>query len=80
MQPRAVIVLAVGIARGLECGHRSVPVAGLLADHRKRKPGGGEARRGFHHLFQNFGGRGGIALLEIIERPAVAPVGDQIAR
>ena len=53
------------------------PVASRI--EAEREPGGGEAGRGLHHLRQNIGGRGRIAALQIIQRPLVAPVGDQIA-
>ena len=79
MQPRAVIVLAVGVARRRERGDGAVAIAHRLADRGQREPGGGEARRGLHHLHQNVGRRGRIAALEIVQRPLVAPVGDQIA-
>ena len=79
MQPRAVIVLAVGVARRLECGDGAVAVAGRLADRGQREPGGGETGRGLDHLPQDVGGGCRIAALEIVQRPLVAPVGDQIA-
>ncbi len=79
MQPRAVIVLAVGVARRRKRRDGAVAVAHRLADRGQREPGGGEARRGFHHLLQDIGRGGGIAALQIIQRPLVAPVGDQIA-
>ena len=79
MQPRAVIVLAVGVARRRKCGDGAVAVACRLTNRGQREPGGGEAGRGFHHLRQDIGGRGRIAALQVIQRPLVAPVGDQIA-
>ena len=79
MQPRAVIILAVGVARRRERRDGAVAVAYRLADRGQREPGGGEARRGLHHLHEDIRGGGRVAALEIIQRPLVAPVGDQIA-
>ena len=79
LQPRAVIILGIGIARLLEGGNRAVAIAELVADGAEREPGRGEARRQLHGLRQNVGGAGHIALRGMIERPFVAPVGDQVA-
>ena len=79
MQPRAVIILAVGIARRRKRGDGAIAVAHRLADRGQREPGGGEARRGLQHLREDVGRGGCIAALEIVQRPLIAPVGDQIA-
>ena len=79
MQPRAVIILAVGVARRGKRGDGPVAIAHRLADRGEREPRGGKARRRFHHLRQDVGRRGRVAALKIIQRPLVAPVGDQIA-
>jgi hypothetical protein len=79
VQPRAVKVLAVGVARRLERGDGASPIASLLADQGKREPGGGEPRRGLQHLRQDVGRGGGVAALEVVQRPLIAPVGDQVA-
>src|SRR5580704_15752555 len=79
LQPGAVIVLGVGVARLLESGDSAVAVAELVADGAEREPGRGEAWRQLDRLRQNIGGAGKIALGDVIERPFVAPVGDQVA-
>ena len=79
LQPRAVIILGIGVARLLERGDGAVAVAELVADGAEREPGGGEAGRQLDGLRQNIGGAGKIALRGMIERPFVAPVGDQVA-
>ncbi len=79
LQPRAVIILGIGVAGLLESGDRAVAVAELVADGAEREPGRGEARRQLHGLRQNIGGAGKIAPRGMVERPLVAPVGDQIA-
>ena len=56
-----------------------VAVAEPVADGAEREPGGGEAGRQFDRLRQNIGGAGKIAARGMVERPFVAPVGDQIA-
>ena len=79
MQPRAVVILGIGVARFLERGNRAVAIAEPVADGAEREPGRGEARRQLDRLRQNVGGAGKIALRGVIERPFVAPVGDQVA-
>src|SRR5580692_9220582 len=79
LQPCAVIILRVGGARLLERGNSAVAVAKLVADGAEREPGRGEARGELDGLRQNVGGAGHIALRGMIERPLVAPVGDQVA-
>ena len=74
-----MIILGIGIARLLESGNGAVAVAELVADGAEREPGRGEARRQLDGLRQNVGGAGHIALRGMIERPFVAPVGDQVA-
>ena len=79
MQLRAVIVLAVGVARRGERRNRAVAVAEPLADRGEREPGGCKARRGLDHLGKDIGRGLRVAALEIVQRPLVAPVGDQVA-
>ena len=70
MQPRAVMVLAVGVARRGErrdARRRGRRVASRIVA--EREPGGGEARRGLHHLRQDVGRGGEIAALQIIAAP-----------
>ena len=74
-----MIILGIGIARLLESGNGAVAVAELVADGAEREPGRGEARRQLDGLRQDVGGAGNIALGGMIERPFVAPVGDQVA-
>ena len=79
LQPRAVVILRIGIAGMAERGNGAVTVAELIADRAKRKPCGGKARRQLDRLRQDIGGTGQIALGGVVERPFIAPVGDQIA-
>ena len=79
LQPRAVIILRIGVARLLESGDRAVAVAELVADGAEREPGRGEARRKLDGLRQDIGGAGKIAARGMVQRPFVAPVGDQVA-
>ena len=79
LQPRAVIILGVGVARLREGGHGAGVVAEPVADGAEREPGRGEARHQFDRLRQNIGGGGKIAARGLVERPFVAPVGDEIA-
>ena len=79
LQPRAVIVLGVGVARLLPRRDRPCPVAEIVANGAEREPGGGEVGRKLDRLRQDIGGAGEIALRGVIERPLVAAVGDQIA-
>ena len=79
MQPGAMIVLAVGVARRRECRNGAIAVAQRLADRRQREPRGGKSWRGLQHLHQDVRRRGRVTALKKIQRPLVAPVGDQIA-
>ena len=79
LQPRAVIILRVGVAGALERRDRAVAVAKPVADGAEREPGGGEARRQLHRLRQNIRRAGKVAPRGMIERPFVAAVGDEIA-
>ena len=67
------------IARLLERGNGAVAVVELVADGAQREPGRGKTRRQLDGLHQNIGGAGQIALGGMIERPFIAPVGDQVA-
>jgi hypothetical protein len=80
MQPHAMAVVAVGVARRLERGDGALAIAHPLANQGEREPGRGEARRVFHHLFKNVDGGVRLAAIEIVQGPAIAAVGDQIAR
>ena len=79
LQPRAVIILGVGVARLLPRRDRPCPVAEIVANGAEREPGGGEVGRKLDRLRQDIGGAGEVALRGVIERPLVAAVGDQIA-
>ena len=79
LQPRAVVILRVGIAGPRECGNRAVAVAEPVADGAEREPGGGEAWHELHRLGENIGRRGKVAARGKLDRRLVAPVGDQIA-
>ncbi len=58
LQPRAVIILGIGIAGMAEGGNSAIAVAKLIADRAKRKPCGSKARRKLHGLHQDIGGAG----------------------
>src|ERR1700722_3153334 len=79
LQPCAVIVLTVCIARLFESGNGAVAVSELIADGAQREPGRGEARCQLDRLRQNVSRARKIALRGMIEHPFVAPVGDQVA-
>ena len=80
MQPRAVIVLAVGVARRRERRDRAVAVAqpargsSPSANQAVAKPGAVSTT-----CTRISAAAAEIAALEIVQRPLVAPVGDQIA-
>ena len=78
MQPRAVIILGVGVARLLPRRDRPGPVAEIVANGAEREPGGGEVGRKLDRLRQDIGGAA-RSPRGVIERPLVAAVGDQIA-
>ena len=78
-QARAVIVLRIGIAGGRKGRHGAFPLALRLADRAEPEPGRRKGRRALQHLLENLGRLGTLAAGEIIQRPLVAPVGDQIA-
>lgn len=79
MQPRAVIVVMIDIARGRERRNRPGVVAQRLADGRERKPGGGEGGRRYHQLGQNFSRSRGVAAPEAFQRVAITLIGGRIA-
>ena len=74
-----MIILRVGVAGLFERRDGAGAVAEPVADGAEREPGGGKARRELDGLRQNIGGAGKIAARGMIERPFVAPVGDEIA-
>ena len=79
LQPGAVIVLGIGVAGLAPRGDRPLAVAELVADTTQREPGRGEIGRELDRLAENIGGPHEVAASRVIERPLVAPVGDQIA-
>ena len=79
LEPGAEIILGVGVAGLFECRDSAGAVAEPVADGAEREPGGGESRREFHGLREDIGGTGKIAARGMIQRPVVAPVGDEIA-
>jgi hypothetical protein len=79
LQPRAVVILGIGVAGMPKAAMAPLAVAEPVADGAEREPGRGEARRKLDGLRQDIGGAGKIAARGLIERPFVAPVGDQIA-
>ena len=74
-----MVILRIVIARRAQGGDGAVAVAEPVADGAEREPGRCEGRRKFHRLRQDVGRARKIALRGVIERPLVAPVGDQIA-
>ena len=80
LQPGAVVVVGIGVARPLECGDRIAPVAQLVADGAEREPRRGKAGCKLDGLLEDFGGAGEIAARRMVERPFVTPVGDKVAR
>ena len=79
LQTRTVIILGVGLSRMLERGDRPGTVAEPVADGAKRKPRRGETRRKLDRLRHDIGGCRKIPARGLVERPFVAPVGDEIA-
>ena len=61
LQPRAVIVLGVGVARLLPGRDRAGAVAEIVANGAEREPGGGEGGRELDRLRQDIGGAGEVA-------------------
>ena len=74
-----MIVLRVRVARLFKRGDGAASVAEPIADRAERKPGRGELRRQRDGLRQNIGSAGKIVARRLVERPLIAPVGDQIA-
>ena len=79
LQPGAVIILWIRVTGLFERGDGAGAVIEPVADSAEREPSGGETRREFHGLREDIGGAGKIAARGMIERPLVAPVGDEIA-
>ena len=80
LQPRAVIILRIRVARPLESGDGAGAVAEPIADGAEREPGGGEVRRQLDRLRQDIGGSGEIAARRQVDCRLVAPVGEEVAR
>ena len=68
LQPRAVIILRIRVARPLESGDGAGAVAEPVADGAEREPGGGEVRRQLDRLRQNIGGSEEIAARRQVDR------------
>ena len=79
LQPSAVIILRIGVARLASRRRSPVRVAEIVANRAEREPGGGKAGRQLHRLRRISAAAGKIAARGAIERPFVAPVGDQVA-
>ena len=79
LQPRAMIILRIEPSGLFEGGDRAGRVAEPVADGAEREPGSREAGCQFDRLHQNVGSAGKIAGGDMIERPFVTAVGDQIA-
>ena len=79
MEPRAVKVLRIEVARCFEGGNRAAPIAELVAKRAQSGPGRSECGRERDGLDENIGGAGKLAARGKVERPPVAPVGDEIA-
>ena len=80
LQPSAVVVVGIGVARPLERGDRLTPIAQLVANGAEREPRGGKAGRKLNGLLQDFGGAGEIAARCMVECPFVTAVGDKVSR
>ena len=80
LQPRAVIILRIRVARPLESGDGAGAVAEPIADGAEREPGGGEVRRQLDRLRQDIGGSEEIAARRQVDCRLVAPVGEEVAR
>jgi len=79
LQPRAVIIFRVGVARCTKGGHGGIAIAEPVADGAERKPGGGETGRSFDGLRQNIRCGGKIAARGELDRGLVPAITDEVA-
>jgi len=78
-QASPVEVLRIGSAGGQKGRDGALPIALGFADRPEREPGARKGRSGLQHLLENLRRGGPLPAGEVIQRPLVAPVGDQIA-
>ena len=79
MQPRAVAILAIVVARLPERRDRLLALAARIVDLAEREPRRGKMRREFHRLRHHVGRRVEIAALAVLLRELVAPVGGHVS-
>ena len=74
-----MIIVRIGVAGFFESSKGAAAIAESVADGAERKPCGRKGGCHLDSLDQNIGGGGKIAARGVIERPFVAPVGDEVA-
>ena len=74
-----MIIVRIGVTGFFEGSEGAAAIAEAVADGAKRKPCGREGRCHLDGLDEDIGGAGKIAARGVIERPFVAPVGDEVA-
>ncbi len=79
LQPRAVIIVRVGVACRFERGHRTVTIAELIADGAERKPGGGKTRCDRDGLRQQVGCSNKVAPPGEFDGCLVTAIADKVA-
>ncbi len=79
LQPGAVVVVRVQSLGLFESGNRAARVAEPVADGAECEPRRSESGRQLDRLHEDIRGAGKIAAPRVVERPLIAPVGDEIA-